>query len=54
MKFDAAKEDAFYTLSPKGEDWAGFKAEVNKTTHEDKELILRVLEMTADLTKREH
>ena len=53
MKFDAAKEDAFYTLSPKGEDWAGFKTEVNKTTHEDKELILRVLEMTSDLTKRE-
>lgn len=53
MKFDAAKEDGFYTISPKGEDWAGFKTEVNKTTHEDKELILRVLEMTADLTKRE-
>jgi tetratricopeptide (TPR) repeat protein len=53
MKIDAAKEDGFYTLSPKGEDWAGFKTEVNKTTHEDKELILRVLEMTADLTKRE-
>jgi hypothetical protein len=53
MKFDAAKEDGFYTMSPKGEDWAGFKTEVNKTTHEDKELILRVLEMTADLTKRE-
>jgi tetratricopeptide (TPR) repeat protein len=53
MKFGAAKEDGFYTMSPKGEDWAGFKTEVNKTSHEDKELILRVLEMTADLTKRE-
>ncbi|MCB9188982.1 MAG: hypothetical protein H6598_08680 [Flavobacteriales bacterium] len=39
--------------NPKGEDWVGFKAEVEKTTHEDKDLILRVLEMTSDLNKRE-
>jgi hypothetical protein len=31
----------------------GFKVEVEKTTHEDKDLILRVLEMTSDLNKRE-
>ena len=41
------------TKSPKGEDWDGFKKEVEKTTHEDKDLILRVLEMTSDLNKRE-
>jgi tetratricopeptide (TPR) repeat protein len=41
------------TKTPKGEDWVGFKAEVEKTTHEDKDLILRVLEMTSDLNKRE-
>lgn len=41
------------TKTPKGEDWAGFKTEVEKTTHEDKDLILRVLEMTSDLDKRE-
>lgn len=41
------------TKTPKGEDWAGFKTEVEKTTHEDKDLILRVLEMTSDLNKRE-
>lgn len=39
--------------TPKGEDWEGFKTEVEKTTHEDKDLILRVLEMTSDLNKRE-
>ncbi len=43
----------FVTQTPKGEDWDGFKKEVEKTTHEDKELILRVLEMTSDLNKRE-
>lgn len=41
------------TKTPKGEDWDGFKTEVEKTTHEDKDLILRVLEMTSDLNKRE-
>jgi Tfp pilus assembly protein PilF/outer membrane protein OmpA-like peptidoglycan-associated protein len=53
MKYEAGQADAFYTIDPKGEDWAGFKTEVEKTTHEDKELILRVLQMTTDLNKRE-
>ena len=53
MKFEAGKEDDFYSVSPKGEDWNGFKTEVSKTDHEDKELILRVLQMTSDLNKRE-
>ena len=53
MKFEAGQADTFYSLDPKGEDWSGFKTEVEKTTHEDKELILRVLQMTTDLNKRE-
>ncbi len=53
LKFEAGIEESFYTVSPKGEDWAGFKDEVSKTDHEDKELILRVLQMTSDLNKRE-
>jgi tetratricopeptide (TPR) repeat protein len=53
MKFEAGKEKSFYTVSPKGEDWSGFKEEVSKTENEDKELILRVLQMTSDLNKRE-
>ena len=53
MKFNPGKEKSFYNIFPKGEDWAGFKTEVSKTDHEDKELILRVLQMTSDLNKRE-
>lgn len=52
-KLTNAENASFYSLDPKGEDWNGFKEEVQKTTHEDKELILRVLEMTSDLNKRE-
>ena len=53
MKFDAGKETSFYKVVPKGEDWEGFKTEVSKTDNEDKDLILRVLQMTPDLNKRE-
>lgn len=53
MKFDAGKETSFYNVVPKGEDWEGFKTEVSKTDNEDKDLILRVLQMTPDLNKRE-
>ncbi|HRH68740.1 MAG TPA: hypothetical protein PLB89_04455 [Flavobacteriales bacterium] len=53
-KNDSAKADAFYTLSPKGEDWDGFKKAMQaSTTVPDKELVLRVLEMYPDVTKRE-
>ena len=53
MKFDAGKEASFYNVIPKGEDWEGFKTEVSKTDNEDKDLILRVLQMTPDLNMRE-
>jgi Flp pilus assembly protein TadD len=53
LKVEAAKTEGFYTLDPKGEDWDGFKTEVEKTTHADKDLILRVLQMTSDPAKRE-
>jgi tetratricopeptide (TPR) repeat protein len=53
MKFDAGKEASFYNVVPKREDWEGFKTEVSKTDNEDKDLILRVLQMTPDLNKRE-
>ena len=53
MKFDAGKDKDFYKITSKGEDWDGFKTEVSKTDNEDKDLILRVLEMTSDLNKRE-
>ncbi len=50
MKFDA---DAFFQLKPKGEDWEGFKQKMKASDITDKELILRILEMYSDNTKRE-
>lgn len=50
MEFDA---DAFFNLVPKGEDWMGFKEKMQGSSIEDKELILRILEMYSDLDKRE-
>jgi Flp pilus assembly protein TadD len=53
-KIDAAKADAFFALNPRGEDWEGFKRAMQaSTTVPDKELVLRVLEMYPDLSKRE-
>ena len=53
LNFAPGMEEAFISKTPKGEDWDGFSAEVQKTAHEDKDLILRVLEMTQDPNKRE-
>src|SRR5690606_902399 len=44
-KIDAAKDDGFHTLNPRGEDWEGFKTAVQASTFADKDLVLRVLEM---------
>ncbi|MFK8045241.1 MAG: tetratricopeptide repeat protein [Crocinitomicaceae bacterium] len=38
---------------PKGEDWDGFKTALNASDIEDKELIIRVLQMESDPVKRE-
>jgi Flp pilus assembly protein TadD len=50
VKFDA---DKFFTLSPKGEDWEGFKKAMQASEIADKQLILRILEMYNDNSKRE-
>ena len=47
------KAENFYSNLPKGEDWLGFKAEMEKTDIEDKDLILRILSMYPDVKKRE-
>ncbi len=52
-KVAAAKEDAFYNKMGKGEDWDGFKSAMQASDIKDKDLILRVLEMYEDNTKRE-
>ncbi len=46
-------EADFYNLVGKGEDWDGFKAAMQASDIEDKNLIIRVLEMYDDKQKRE-
>jgi Flp pilus assembly protein TadD len=45
--------EGFYTLMAKGEDWNGFKRLMTASDIADKDLILRVLEMYSDKSKRE-
>lgn len=43
----------FFNQMPKGEDWTGFEKMVRESDMADKNLIIRILEMTPDLQKRE-
>lgn len=52
-KVGAAKEEAFFNKVGKGEDWDGFKSAMQASNIKDKDLILRVLEMYEDKSKRE-
>jgi hypothetical protein len=52
-KVEAAKADGFFTSKTTPEDWDGFKAEVEKSSIQDKDLILRVLSMYSDPDVRE-
>ncbi len=52
-KVEAARADAFYQLNPRGEDWEGFKAAMQQSDIADRDLVLRVLEMYPDVTRRE-
>jgi tetratricopeptide (TPR) repeat protein len=52
-KIDAAKAEGFFNEKTTPEDWDGFKTEVEKSTIQDKELILRVLSMYSDPDVRE-
>lgn len=53
LKYDKGADKGFYSANPKGEDWDGFKSEMEKTTMADKDIVLRVLTMTSDLQARE-
>ena len=46
-------EEAAVRAMPKGEDWEGFRQAMRASNIADKDLILRVLEMYSDKTKRE-
>lgn len=52
-KVDAAKAEGFFNEKTTPEDWDGFKSEVEKSTIQDKDLILRVLSMYSDPDVRE-
>jgi tetratricopeptide (TPR) repeat protein len=52
-KVEVAKAAGFFDEKTTPEDWDGFKTEVEKSTIQDKELILRVLSMYADPDVRE-
>jgi Flp pilus assembly protein TadD len=52
-KVEASKAEGFFDSKTTAEDWDGFKAEVEKSTLQDKDLILRVLSMYADPEVRE-
>ncbi len=52
-KVKAASGETFYNKVGKGEDWNGFKSAMQASEIKDKDLILRVLEMFEDNTKRE-
>lgn len=53
LKMSVENPEAFFANVPKGEDWEGFKDLMQKSNIEDKNLIMRVLEMYADKDKRE-
>jgi tetratricopeptide (TPR) repeat protein len=52
-KVEAANAEGFFTSKTTPEDWDGFKAEVEKSSIQDKDLILRVLSMYSDPDVRE-
>ncbi|MEO9257541.1 MAG: hypothetical protein ABI207_04110 [Crocinitomicaceae bacterium] len=54
-KNDKGQEEAIYALQAKGEDWTGFKSELEKSSmnEDEKALVLRVLSMYNDPAQRE-
>lgn len=53
LKMVVENPEAFFVNVPKGEDWEGFKNLMQASNIEDKNLIMRVLEMYTDKDKRE-
>jgi tetratricopeptide (TPR) repeat protein len=52
-KIEAAKDPNFFDEKTTPEDWDGFKSEVENSSMQDKDLILRVLSMYSDPDVRE-
>jgi tetratricopeptide (TPR) repeat protein len=53
-KIEAANAPGFFDAKTTAEDWDGFKTEVENSTLQDKDLILRVLSMYSDPDVREN
>ncbi len=53
IKYEAGQTDGLYSSAGKGEDWEGFRGEMEKSNIEDKDLIIRILQMYQDPAKRE-
>ncbi len=53
LKKEAGQSDEFYTAEGKGEDWEGFRAAMEASNIEDRDLIIRILKMYEDVEKRE-
>jgi outer membrane protein OmpA-like peptidoglycan-associated protein len=45
--------EGMFTMSPKGEDWEGFRKAMEVSNIEDRNIIINVLKMTSDLQQRE-
>lgn len=52
-KLDAFVTENLFMMNPKGEDWEGFRAAMEKSGIEDRDIIIRILEKTTDLPSRE-
>ena len=52
-KYKIEHDENFCSVRGMGEDWTGFKAKMQESSIQDKDLILRILEMYSDGTKRE-
>lgn len=52
MKLTNVPENLFI-MSPKGEDWEGFRNAMEASNIEDRNIIINVLKMTSDLAQRE-
>jgi tetratricopeptide (TPR) repeat protein len=53
VKVEAAKAGGFFNEKTTAEDWDGFKTEVEQSSIQDKDLIIRVLSMYSDPVVRE-
>ncbi len=45
--------ETVFSLMPKGEDWEGFRAAMEKSNIADRDIIIRILQKTPDLQSRE-